>query len=527
MEWRTGKQCRERYINQLDPNIKKTPWTAEEDAVIVRLHEQLGKKWSKFMDYLPGRSDNAIKNRWHVISKDNCVDQSQSCYQAFQQVQRTNATKNEAKTKLAISHQKAHRKNSAAKRSNESIREVHEPAMPTVKEETLDSLCGELMVLEGDCMDFDICSFSEENEMDDEDEEGSSSTVSPRTTNDLNDSAGEESYAQALEYTYSKSSSEGMCSRESPVDPAMMAENTAVAARMQLPALQTMSAALPVTPSESSNAGSQCQSSPTAVCAVASPRSKLNSPKTTLNIQTNNSLYDFDCCFPQGPTDGAAQASGSAVAGIDTSAVGLQSRSDDSVRILQEAVCWQYDPNEDLAQALEFLMSATASPAGTASVGNAFSSGSGSFRAPRSHQGSLSAAGNRSPNSSLFNLLDNGSPNTSQRMRPFSGNLASTASLLARASSNASTSNSRLNCDPEFAAATSAPSATAYNSRPLPAQPPSQTAPAPAAAQQRFSGGLSSGIGMPEHSPMNHTHFSPACPNSKRPRGKNPCHFNW
>lgn len=77
MQYRSGKQCRERYINQLDPLIKKTMWTYEEDAIIIRLHNQYGKKWSKFMDQLPGRSDNAIKNRYHIISRDNYSDHYQ------------------------------------------------------------------------------------------------------------------------------------------------------------------------------------------------------------------------------------------------------------------------------------------------------------------------------------------------------------------------------------------------------------------------------------------------------------------
>ena len=33
---KTGKQIRERYINKLDPNIKKHPWTKEEDIVLIK-----------------------------------------------------------------------------------------------------------------------------------------------------------------------------------------------------------------------------------------------------------------------------------------------------------------------------------------------------------------------------------------------------------------------------------------------------------------------------------------------------------
>ena len=34
---RIGKQCRERWHNHLNPDIRKDAWTPEEDAVILRL----------------------------------------------------------------------------------------------------------------------------------------------------------------------------------------------------------------------------------------------------------------------------------------------------------------------------------------------------------------------------------------------------------------------------------------------------------------------------------------------------------
>jgi hypothetical protein len=62
---RLGKQCRERWRNHLDPDVNRAPWTDEEDQILIDWHEKIGSKWVKMADYLPGRSDNAIKNRWN------------------------------------------------------------------------------------------------------------------------------------------------------------------------------------------------------------------------------------------------------------------------------------------------------------------------------------------------------------------------------------------------------------------------------------------------------------------------------
>ena len=75
---RNGRQCRERYLSTLSPNVKHSEWTYEEDIVLLNIQQQVGNHWSSISKYLPGRTAIMAKNRFKLLKRRNITFQPTS-----------------------------------------------------------------------------------------------------------------------------------------------------------------------------------------------------------------------------------------------------------------------------------------------------------------------------------------------------------------------------------------------------------------------------------------------------------------
>ncbi|KAK9758147.1 hypothetical protein RND81_01G210600 [Saponaria officinalis] len=72
---RCGKSCRLRWVNYLRPDLRRGNFTLHEEEAIIKLHKELGNKWSKIAAKFPGRTDNEIKNIWNTHLKKRVKDE--------------------------------------------------------------------------------------------------------------------------------------------------------------------------------------------------------------------------------------------------------------------------------------------------------------------------------------------------------------------------------------------------------------------------------------------------------------------
>ncbi|GMM34200.1 Bas1 protein [Saccharomycopsis crataegensis] len=58
------KDCRKRWSNSLDPNLRKGRWTKAEDELLIAAHKEHGPSWQKVALSIPGRTDDQCAKRY-------------------------------------------------------------------------------------------------------------------------------------------------------------------------------------------------------------------------------------------------------------------------------------------------------------------------------------------------------------------------------------------------------------------------------------------------------------------------------
>lgn len=60
----TPSQCQNRWSRTLDPDLKRGPWTEDEDNALRRAVDILGNAWSEVAMFVPCRSNEQCRERY-------------------------------------------------------------------------------------------------------------------------------------------------------------------------------------------------------------------------------------------------------------------------------------------------------------------------------------------------------------------------------------------------------------------------------------------------------------------------------
>ena len=68
---RNARQCHDRWKFYLNPRLNKSPFTREEDLLLIQLVQQYGSMWVQISKKFNNRSDVQMKNRWKILQKQH------------------------------------------------------------------------------------------------------------------------------------------------------------------------------------------------------------------------------------------------------------------------------------------------------------------------------------------------------------------------------------------------------------------------------------------------------------------------
>lgn len=66
---RNGRQCRERWNNYVNPNLRNDAWTVEEINLLILKYKELGPRWNRIAKAFRNRSTNSVKNKWLTLKR--------------------------------------------------------------------------------------------------------------------------------------------------------------------------------------------------------------------------------------------------------------------------------------------------------------------------------------------------------------------------------------------------------------------------------------------------------------------------
>jgi hypothetical protein len=69
MPGRNSRQCRDRWLNYLSPEVGNGPWSPEEEQLLLQKYEECGAVLKHIATFFPGRTDINVKSRWLLIQR--------------------------------------------------------------------------------------------------------------------------------------------------------------------------------------------------------------------------------------------------------------------------------------------------------------------------------------------------------------------------------------------------------------------------------------------------------------------------